>query len=242
MKHKNHWFKPFHNCYAIIAFKYILYYMAHTHDETRDLKSETCLNADELQLHADETQLSVTCSFMRLHTDEIVRLHAVRHWITNYFCTVWEMLVSNTFVRYFASFAFSLLRDIPQLCRSGRPLSCTVLCSFLQWADLACSTRTDEYTGHGHGILHSRTFWNPEPTRVSMTHCPNLALQESDAIAILQFFWLPTFCLPLGKEVALTIGSPGSAGSWRRISGVPGLWLFFVLFFGTYWGLVFGTY
>ena len=46
--------------------------MAHTHDETRDLKSETCLNADELQLHADETQLSVTCSFMRLHTDEIV--------------------------------------------------------------------------------------------------------------------------------------------------------------------------
>ena len=61
-----------------------------------------------------------------------------------------------------------------------------VVWSFLQWADLACSMRSDDYMEHG--ILHPSTFSNPEPIHIPMTHFPNPELLESGAIAILQWF------------------------------------------------------
>ena len=40
----------------------------------------------------------------------------------------------------------------------------TVVCSFLQWADTAGSTRSDKYMEHG--ILLPNVLWNPQPTHI----------------------------------------------------------------------------
>ena len=88
-----------------------------------------------------------------------------------------------------------------------------VVCSFLQWADPAGSTRSDEYMGLD--ILLLNVLWFPEPTQVPMTHCPNPAHQESGEVAVL--CGCPYYCVI--RTGLLVIGRGSSWTFWESYFG-----------------------
>ena len=60
-----------------------------------------------------------------------------------------------------------------------------------------------------HGILNRiSAFWNTKPTRIPMTHCPNPALKESEAIAVVQFYSCSRPCRGLAAD-HLSHSGPG---------------------------------
>ena len=74
-----------------------------------------------------------------------------------------------------------------------------------------------------HGIHHPSTFYSIQ------SPWPIVQISSFRNQVQLQFYSCSRpcrglaahLCLTLGQVVAQTIGSPGSAGSWRRVSGVP---------------------